>query len=149
MKTILNTSDKETILSRIIQVQHDSERQWGKMTVNQMICHCTDQIRSAIGEIETKDRTTFSYRTFIKFLALYVIKIPKGKVKTVSEFDQDKKGTRPTEFKKDHQELINSLERFENASQYYPHPTFGKLSKKEWSRLIYVHLDHHLTQFGV
>jgi hypothetical protein len=29
------------------------------------------------------------------------------------------------------------------------HPRFGHLSGPEWGRLMYRHLDHHLTQFGL
>ncbi|MBK9525384.1 MAG: DUF1569 domain-containing protein [Bacteroidetes bacterium] len=28
------------------------------------------------------------------------------------------------------------------------HPYFGKLSSREWGRITYLHLDHHLKQFG-
>jgi hypothetical protein len=30
-----------------------------------------------------------------------------------------------------------------------PHPFFGKLTKEQWSKGTYKHLDHHLLQFGV
>ena len=29
------------------------------------------------------------------------------------------------------------------------HPIFGKMSYEEWDKLQYMHLDHHLRQFGV
>jgi hypothetical protein len=29
------------------------------------------------------------------------------------------------------------------------HGSLGKLTAKEWSNLLYKHLDHHLRQFGV
>jgi len=29
------------------------------------------------------------------------------------------------------------------------HPVFGKLTKENWSKAIWKHLDHHLKQFGV
>jgi hypothetical protein len=28
-------------------------------------------------------------------------------------------------------------------------PSFGPMTAKEWNNLLYKHLDHHLTQFGV
>jgi Protein of unknown function (DUF1569) len=30
-----------------------------------------------------------------------------------------------------------------------PHPIFGKMTKEEWSKGTWKHLDHHLQQFGV
>jgi hypothetical protein len=29
------------------------------------------------------------------------------------------------------------------------HPIFGAMAKEEWHRWGYLHLDHHLRQFGV
>jgi hypothetical protein len=29
------------------------------------------------------------------------------------------------------------------------HPFLGKLSRAEWLRWAYLHMDHHLRQFGV
>jgi hypothetical protein len=31
----------------------------------------------------------------------------------------------------------------------HPHPFFGSLTPRAWSRGMYKHLDHHLRQFGV
>jgi hypothetical protein len=28
------------------------------------------------------------------------------------------------------------------------HPIFGRLTKEQWSRATWKHIDHHLTQFG-
>ncbi|MEI9911278.1 MAG: DUF1569 domain-containing protein [Bacteroidota bacterium] len=37
----------------------------------------------------------------------------------------------------------------ETAMSSEPHPFFGKLTKEEWSKGTWKHLDHHLQQFGV
>jgi Protein of unknown function (DUF1569) len=29
------------------------------------------------------------------------------------------------------------------------HPVFGKMTKEQWSKATWKHLDHHLQQFGV
>jgi hypothetical protein len=29
------------------------------------------------------------------------------------------------------------------------HPVFGKLTKEQWSKATWKHIDHHLKQFGV
>jgi hypothetical protein len=28
------------------------------------------------------------------------------------------------------------------------HPFFGNMNKKQWGRLGYIHINHHLQQFG-
>ncbi|GAA4351206.1 hypothetical protein GCM10023185_09680 [Hymenobacter saemangeumensis] len=30
-----------------------------------------------------------------------------------------------------------------------PHPGYGPLSRTQYGRFIYLHLDHHLRQFGL
>jgi len=150
MKNIIHTTDKNNIIERVNKLTLKSEKQWGKMTVEQMIVHCTDQIRAAIGEKEVKDKGSWVQKNIIKNLVLYFIRIPKGKIKTTHEFSQekDKGGTKSKGIDTDKQLLVNSIHRFGQVEKYYPHPVFGQMSKKEWGRLIYVHLDHHLEQFG-
>ena len=77
---------------------------------------------------------------------------PKGKVKTYKELDQFVAGTKPTTFEKDKITLIKTLGSFTGkfpSNQKIVHPTFGKMDKNQLGRLIYIHLDHHLKQFGV
>jgi hypothetical protein len=150
-KSILNNTDHEQMKARIKAVKPDAKRLWGKMDVNQMICHLADQLRMATGEIECRDKSTFLSRTFVKFLAVNVVDAPPEKVKTVHELDQDRGGTKATNLENDKQTLLKKLEKFvavDENSQLYPHGFFGKLSKKEWGKLIYKHLDHHLKQFS-
>jgi hypothetical protein len=151
MKNILNTIDKADVIQRIESLSLNSEKQWGKMNISQMIVHCTDQIRAAVGEKEVRDKGNWFQKTIIKNLALYVIKqAPKGKVKTAHEFSQEqgKGGTIPKDIDTDKKMLIDAIHRFAKVEKYYPHPVFGQMSQKEWARLIYKHLDHHLKQFN-
>jgi len=77
---------------------------------------------------------------------------PKGKVKTVKELDQEKGGTQPTDFEADRKTLLTMMEQFiaqETSYQFARHPAFGSLSREKWGKLAYLHLDHHLRQFGV
>ncbi|MFY0672673.1 MAG: DUF1569 domain-containing protein [Bacteroidia bacterium] len=150
-KSILNSFDRDQMIRRIKSVDQDSKKLWGKMNVNQMICHLADQLRMAMGEVECRDKSTFFSRTFVKYLAVNIIDAPPEKVKTVHELDQERGGTKATEIENDKQILIAKLEKFvsiNSESQIYPHGVFGKLSKKEWGKLIYKHLDHHLKQFS-
>lgn len=44
------------------------------------------------------------------------------------------------------------MDLFINNEAHYTlqhHPMFGDLDKEAWGRLIYIHLNHHLKQFGV
>src|SRR6187402_1979711 len=49
------------------------------------------------------------------------------------------------EFEKEKQQLLDLLNRFNEPSILeVPHPVFGKLTKEQWSRATWKHLDHHL-----
>ncbi|MEI7810937.1 MAG: DUF1569 domain-containing protein [Ignavibacteria bacterium] len=152
MKNFYDTKDRVALTERINKLTAGSERLWGSMTVSQTVCHMTDQLRMTDGKIKTKPVGTVIYRTLLKWLVLTIVKAPKGKIKTVPEIDQDKQGTKPTEFARDVAQLFQMMDRFaseENKVVLYPHPAFGKLTKWQWGRLIYLHMDHHLRQFGI
>jgi len=152
MKNAFTLENLLTLQERIKSLHENSVRKWGKMNVSQMLCHCTDQLRMALGQIEIRDNSNFLSTTIIRFMVVYLIDAPKEKVKTLSEIDQEKKGTKPTNFDQDKSVLLGILlEITEKAKveNLKPHGFFGKLSNKEWGILIYKHLDHHLRQFGV
>lgn len=152
MKNILNEKDRYSIINRIQNLVSDSKNLWGKMDVNQMICHVSDQIKMANGEIQTKFVGNVILKTLVKRMTLLGMPIPKGKVKTAKELDQEKLGTKPTEFNNDKKLLIKLIEEFDKSyliEQETIHPAFGAMNKNQWGRLIYLHMDHHLSQFGV
>jgi hypothetical protein len=54
------------------------------------------------------------------------------------------------DFEKEKQGLLTMVNNFsENNIIDQPHPFFGKLTKEQWSKGTWKHLDHHLQQFGV
>lgn len=60
--------------------------------------------------------------------------------------------TRPDDLERDKAKLKDLIGRFNAAGPAHDwsvHPLFGKLPGKQWGRLAYRHLDHHLRQFGV
>ena len=91
-------------------------------------------------------------RSLIKWVALYVpAPWPKG-VPTRPEVEQGIGGTPPGDFRRDRIDLIFAIERFSGSNrqfQWAAHPIFGKMRDREWLRWGYLHVDHHLRQFGV
>lgn len=75
---------------------------------------------------------------------------PKG-VPTSPEVNAEKTGTPPGEFEKDVAELRDLVKRFveTDGRTLEPHYAWGRMSRREWGRYGYRHLDHHLQQFGV
>lgn len=44
-KTFSNPTDKAEIFERLRQLRPDSQRQWGRMTAHQAICHLEDAFK--------------------------------------------------------------------------------------------------------
>jgi len=153
MKTIGNDSDRELLLRRLRLLAPDSQRRWGKMTPHQMICHLQDSFKTAIGERHVSgDKSNLLTRTVVRWLALYApLKWPHG-VPTMAENDQERGGTPPEDFKRDLIALAAMIERLtapQKDFQWGRHPLFAEMSDRDWLRWGYLHVDHHLRQFGV
>lgn len=152
MRTLANPVDKEAVLARLRQVQANSSRRWGKMSAHQMICHLTDSFKAGLGERTISPASGLLPGTLMKLFALYVpLRWPHG-VPTRPEMNQQLGGTKPGEFAADVQELEKLIDRITNGEkdfQWGSHPLFGAMPDREWLRWGYLHLDHHLRQFGV
>jgi hypothetical protein len=151
MKTLARESDVQELLQRIKNLRPDSARRWGRMSASQMICHLSDAFRMASGEKAVTGTPTLRDRTIIKWIALHLpLAWPEGTIRTVPEVDQEIGGTTPTEFARDIADLETRLRAFaaRRAAPRPSHPIFGHLSESQWLRWGYLHVDHHLRQFG-
>jgi hypothetical protein len=150
--TLLDPDAKTAMMARIAKLQPDSPALWGKMNAAQVLCHLADQFRMALGELPVKGEAGFFGRTLMRWLVLAGMPAPKGKVSTMPELDQLTAGTKPTEFEKDRQSLFGYIAIMVSKGSEYAwaaHPVFGKMGEPEWCRMGWIHLDHHLSQFGM
>ncbi len=149
MKSLFNAKDRENILGRIDKLNAESRAQWGRLTVNGMLCHLGDQLRVALGDIPVTMQDTFLRRTLLKWLTIYVpMPIPKGKIETSPEMLK----TESDSLEDNLTALRTLVHRFADAgpeAEWQAHPAFGKLSGKQWGILAYKHYNFHLEQFGV
>jgi hypothetical protein len=150
MKTLTRESLRE-LVARVERVTPQSARVWGAMTAHQMICHLDDSFKVSMGERTATDISTTLNRTVVKWIALYTpLPWPKG-VKTLPEVDQRLGGTAPIDFWRDRDGLVRTMSRFTAPDpdfQWSTHPIFGRMSAAAWQRWGYLHMDHHLRQFG-
>jgi hypothetical protein len=155
--TLSNPADKQKIVERLGKIQLSSSRQWGRMSVNQMICHLSDSFRVTMGEKPWKtERISVTPiplpRWLVKWMALDVpLAWPQG-LKTRPEVDSEIAGTPPGQFEADRAALLDLLQRFTRQPREFkwqPHPIFGMMSDPDWMRWGYLHSDHHLRQFGL
>ena len=152
MKSVLHPADREALQRRLAALEESSKAEWGKMTVGEMVCHLGDQIRLALGQIGTADQSSWVSRQILKRLVLWGMPAPKGKVDTLPEINQEQgQGTRPTGFEADREQTRQLLADFLATAEndLHAHSMMGPLTKAQWARMIYVHMDHHLQQFGV
>ncbi len=142
----MTIENRDKFVERILSVSENDKALFGKMNVFQMICHCTDQFRMMFGEIEGLKRQ------YVDVAELRAMSMRKETVPTVDGLDQVAgEGTKPTELNKDKEILISYLDRFMETDDQYKfsfHPYFGDVNKTGWEKLIVLHLNHHLNQFG-
>ena len=120
--------------------------------MHQMICHLADNARVSLGQMSVSVYTPWWSRTLVKWVALGVpLPWPTG-IPTRPELDQVRgAGTKPAELEGDVTELGALVERMTEPGTIVDgrlHPFFGRLTRAEWLRWGYLHMDHHLRQFG-
>ncbi len=147
--SLFDSAGLGAMLARLNRLHPDSARQWGKMSVAQMLAHCQQPLRVALGELPLK-------RSLIGFLFGRMAKrrllraapwkhsmptAPEFLIKDTRHFDRERAALRAL------------VQRFGTGDPTglaaLPHPFFGPLSTAEWQALQWRHLDHHLRQFGV
>jgi hypothetical protein len=108
-----------------------------------------DATRMALGEKLTRPRASFPTTTLVKVMALYLpMRWPEGIV-TSPELQAGAGGTPPVAFAADVGALRDLTGRLLATHELTPtHPVFGRMSRRAWLRWGYLHLDHHLRQFG-
>jgi hypothetical protein len=151
MKTLAKPGDKAEILRRLRTVRPSSTRRWGRMSAHQMVCHLSDSFLAVTGRKAVSDASGPLQRTIIKAIALYgPVRWPPG-VLTRPEIDQELGGTKPFDFDADVAQLEALVEQITAETKsitWHRHPIFGTLSDRSWLRWAYLHMDHHLRQFG-
>ncbi|WP_136667020.1 DUF1569 domain-containing protein [Flavobacterium sp. H122] len=148
MPSIFNPTDNQKIIDRINKLTPDSERQWGKMTVSQMLSHCIAPIDVLLGN--SKIKANFIFQLLGRLIKRKIINAPELSKNnpTAPEFIRKEN----YDFDKTKIELIEKLQQFQDGTKVIKtnrHPFFGPMSSQDWDTLQWKHLDHHLRQFGV
>ena len=147
VKNLFDPSVKQEIIDRINKLTAQTQRQWGKMNVSQMLAHVQMPIRIAFGTHQPKG----------SFLLRLIGPLFKSKLWDENPYKRSLP-TDPTfimtnsekEFEKEKSALLELVNKFSKENLVSEkHPVFGKLTKDNWSKATWKHLDHHLKQFGV
>jgi len=153
MKTLIEKSSYENIIERINRLSPDSERLWGTMTPNQMLCHLSDPLRDILGIRPSQVLIPPPVQQQLKAV-IFGDADWEHTYKTFPTYSQDKdgQGTKPTGFEQDKGMLIGLLNQFYYTPAdfiFHPHAGLGVLSREEFGVYVWKHTDYHLRQFGV
>ena len=147
MKSLWQEKTRQELLARARRLTPEHRAQWGKFTVERMLAHLVDAFGMGMGEIEVPPRKipllgSWPFNVlFIRFVGM-----PRN-APTAREII-----TRPpASIDAELRQLEAAMDRFaaqRERTEWPRHPAFGKLSRRAWGELGYVHADHHLRQFG-
>jgi hypothetical protein len=149
MKSLFDPTAYAEISQRLDKLHPETQRQWGKMDVAQMMAHCVETLEVATGNKKLK-RMPIGYALGWLVKKSYVSEKPFGKsTPTAPSFMV----ADAREFEHEKSRLKKILKQFhdggEASATKHPHAFFGTLTPKQWGETQYKHLDHHLRQFGV
>ena len=147
MESLLQTEGNAHVIRRIESLRADAPRQWGKLTLAQMLVHCQRPFLVASGELKLKRSLlgrVFGGMAKKKFVA------SDAPFKRNLPTDPRFLAPEAHDVAKEQAALVTLVRRFgaEGLRTTDPHPFFGVLESAEWDRLLAKHLDHHLRQFG-
>lgn len=148
-----NIFDIETVQklkSRIHSLDNDTKPAWGVMSCPQMLAHTNVTYEMMYESKHPKPGfiTSLMLKWFVKSAVCGPKPYPKNgptakafKIIDEKNFDEEKK------------RLFANLDKTQKLGIDHfvgkPSHSFGMLNANEWNTMLYKHLDHHLTQFGV
>jgi hypothetical protein len=150
LPNIFTKEVSDGIVDRINKLTAQTKPLWGKMTVEQMLAHCSVTYEMMYENKHPKPGF------FMKLMLNAFVK--KGVVGTGPYRKNSQtapafliKDSRNFEIEK--KRLINYIQKTQQLGEKeFDHKeshSFGKLSIDEWNTMFYKHLNHHLSQFGV
>lgn len=147
-RSVFNSIDTELLIKRVQSLDVNSKPLWGKMNVCEMLLHC-NLANTQILDGELGPGSSSIKQRIIKMLCLHILRKFPRNVKGAESIDTH--GTIHID------EVEIQRDRFIAILRQYPflkkpiqlhHPAFGKLSHQDWGLATWMHIDHHLRQFG-
>ena len=147
IKNLFEPSVKQEIIDRINKLAPNTKQRWGKMNVSQMLAHLQMPIRIAYGTHQPQGSFLLRllgplFKTQLWDEKPYKKSLPTDPTFVMTGSEKD--------FEKEKAALLDLVTRFDETNVALErHPVFGKITKENWSKATWKHLDHHLSQFGV
>lgn len=151
MQNVFDAKDAQEYINRINNLTPETQRKWGKMSVDQVLAH-----------LNVAYDLTFTPEKFPKpsFIAKFLLsKFVKPKITNEIPYKQSLP-TSPVfiiaderNFEEEKAKLIGNIQRVQQlgkeAFEGKENINFGKMAAQDWNNMFAKHLNHHLEQFGV
>ena len=151
MQNVFDAKDAQEYINRINNLTPETQRKWGKMSVDQVLAH-----------LNVAYDLTFTSEKFPKpsFIAKFLLsRFVKPKITNEIPYKQ----SLPTSlafiiadernFEEEKAKLIGNIQRVQQlgreAFEGKENINFGKMTAQCWNNMFAKHLNHHLDQFGV
>lgn len=146
-----NLQDKtvaQEIIDRANNLTLNSQAKWGTMNATEMLHHC-NLLNNTFMEGKLPRKKTSPVQFISKFLFLKLIPRFPHNLKIPKE-NQTKGKIAEQEFEAERAKYIQTIKTFSEQKEFLTtHPAFGNMNPTEWGKLTWMHMDHHLRQFGV
>ena len=151
MQNVFDAKDAQEYINRINNLTPETQRKWGKMSVDQVLAH-----------LNVAYDLTFTPEKFPKpnFIAKFLLsRFVKPKITNEIPYKQSLP-TSPVfiiaderNFEEEKAKLIGNIQRVQQlgkeAFEGKENINFGKMTAQDWNNMFAKHLNHHLDQFGV
>ncbi|GAB1356335.1 hypothetical protein MASR1M29_05020 [Cloacibacterium normanense] len=151
MQNVFDAKDAQEYINRINNLTPETQRKWGKMSVDQVLAH-----------LNVAYDLTFTPEKFPKpsFIAKFLLsKFVKPKITNEIPYKQSLP-TSPAfiiaderNYEEEKAKLIGNIQRAQQlgreAFEGKENINFGKMTAQDWNNMFAKHLNHHLEQFGV
>ena len=151
MQNVFDAKDAQEYINRINNLTPETQRKWGKMSVDQVLAH-----------LNVAYDLTFTPEKFPKpnFIAKFLLsRFVKPKITNEIPYKQSLP-TSPVfiiaderNFEEEKAKLIGNIQRVQQlgreAFEGKENINFGKMTAQCWNNMFAKHLNHHLEQFGV
>ena len=150
MKNVFDAAVTQEVIDRINLLTPETQPQWGKMNVAQMLAHCNVTYEMVYTDKHPKATglKRFILKLFVKNAVVSEKPYPKNSRTAPQFLIADER-----EFNVEKKRLIDYIHKTQElgASHFEGKESnsFGALTATEWNNSFYKHLEHHLTQFGV
>lgn len=148
-----NVFEKEVsnkLISRIENLQPNTQKLWGKMSATQMLAHCNVTYEYIYEDKYKKPNflMKFIFKALIKDKVVSEKEYPKSGPTGPDFIIKDERN-----FETEKKRLLDFIVKTQSLGESYfdgkESHSFGELNKTEWNNMLYKHLDHHLAQFGL